>query len=258
MTRMTRLAPIAAALLLSSGALAQSEAEVAKANNPLAPVNAINLQNYYIGSLYGLPNETSNAFLIRPVVATESMIIRATLPVTTVPAGGGNSKSGLGDLNVFNAFLLTSSESSTQIGVGPLVVIPTATNDALGSGKWQAGGAVVVAASLAPNLLVVGLVTYQTSFAGDSDRESTSVLVAQPNAIFQVGGGWYLRSTGVWNFDLKNGNWSIPFGVGAGKVMKSGTALLNLFVEPQFTVAHHGVGQPAFQLFAGINLQFPK
>jgi hypothetical protein len=28
--------------------------------------------------------------------------------------------------------------------------------------------------------------------------------------------------------------------------------------KPQFTVAHYGAGQLAFQLFTGINIQFPK
>jgi hypothetical protein len=30
------------------------------------------------------------------------------------------------------------------------------------------------------------------------------------------------------------------------------------FGEPQWTVAHEGAGQPQFQLYAGVNLQFPK
>ena len=49
----------------------------------------------------------------------------------------------------------------------------------------------------------------------------------------------------------------IPIGAGAGKVFAkpSGTTI-NLFAEPQFTLAHSGTGQPQFQLFSGVNLQF--
>jgi hypothetical protein len=32
---------------------------------------------------------------------------------------------------------------------------------------------------------------------------------------------------------------------------------VNVFAEPQWTVAHDGAGQPKFQVFAGVNLQFP-
>jgi hypothetical protein len=40
--------------------------------------------------------------------------------------------------------------------------------------------------------------------------------------------------------------------------MRAGSAVLNFFLEPQFTVLHHGAGQPAFQLFTGLMAQFPK
>ena len=105
---------------------AQSAAEVAKANNPLAPVTAVNLHNYFVPTLYGVPNQSANAMMLRGVFATSSMILRATLPLSTVPSGSGDAVSGLGDFNVFDAFLLTSSESKTQFGVGPLLVIPAA------------------------------------------------------------------------------------------------------------------------------------
>lgn len=39
----------------------------------------------------------------------------------------------------------------------------------------------------------------------------------------------------------------------------SGVGDFNVFVEPQFTALHKGVGQPEFQVFAGLNMQFlPK
>jgi hypothetical protein len=45
--------------------------------------------------------------------------------------------------------------------------------------------------------------------------------------------------------------------LGAGKVWKlEGGTTLNLFAEPHVTVAHDGVA-PKFQLFSGLNMQFP-
>lgn len=249
-------------LLVAVGAapagLGQTAAEVAKANNPLAPVTAINFHDYYVPTLYGIPDQSANAMLLRPVLATSRMIIRGTLPLSTVPLGAGDPASGLGDFSIFDAFLLTSSESRTQFGLGPLLVVPTATDDVLGAGKWQAGGALVGVSSVAPTVMLFGLVTYQHSFAGDTSRPTASLLTAQPGAIIQIGGGYYVRSTGVWQFNTQTGDYSIPFGLGAGKVLRAGTAVLNVFLEPQFTVLHEGVGQPAFQTFAGINIQFPK
>jgi len=64
--------------------------------------------------------------------------------------------------------------------------------------------------------------------------------------------------TGTWTFDLKNDTHYIPIGFGGGKVWKSGSNILNAFVEPQWTVERKGDGLPQFTLFAGINVTFGK
>jgi len=78
-----------------------------------------------------------------------------------------------------------------------------------------------------------------------------------PFSIYNLPQGAYLRSTASWNFYLAQNTYVIPLGAGFGKVFvqQSGTTI-NVFVEPQWTVAHEGVGQPASQIFAGVNLQF--
>ena len=241
---------------MSSPAWAQSADEVARANNPLAPITAINLQNYSIPSIYGVDDPQANALLLRPVIATERLIFRGTLPVSTVPTSDG-SVSGLGDFSAFLAFLLPS-RGAWQLGVGPLVAMPTATDDALGTGKWQLGVAAVAVSNVTPTLLAGALVTWQGSVGGDDDRPDASLLTAQPLAIMQIGAGYYIRSTGVIQVNTENGDFAVPFGLGAGKVFRSGRAVLNAFLEPQWTVLHDGAGQPAFQLFAGLNIQFPS
>jgi hypothetical protein len=97
----------------------------------------------------------------------------------------------------------------------------------------------------------------QHSFAGDEDRPTQNGLQAQPFFIYNLPQAFYLRSTATWNFDLQRGDFYIPVGLGAGKIWKTenGTTL-NLFVEPQGTVAHEGVS-PKLQVFMGFNMQFP-
>ena len=235
-----------------------SEAELTKANNPLADSNAFNIQDYYGSSLYGLPDQTSNSLLLRGVMVSGRQIIRATLPVSTIPTSATETTSGLGDLNVFDSIVLTPDGASTQLGLGPLFVFPTASNDSLGQGKFQLGLAGVGVRPLSEGSLLAALVTWQASVAGDDNRENTNFLTAQPFLIFQVGGGVYVRSSGLWTFDIENNRRLIPFGLGAGKVFRSGNAVVNVFAEPQFTVYHKGDGQPAFQVFTGINLQWAK
>ena len=227
-----------------------------QANNPLASAYALNFQNFYTPGLYGVPDQSANTFWVRTAIPIGRTLTRASLPLATRPSTATEAESGLGDFNIFTAYLLVSNPT-TSFGVGPLLVAPTATDDLLGQGKWQAGAAVV--AFKATRLVQVGgLVTWQGSFAGDDARESTSFLAVQPFAMWQLGGGTYLRSTGIWGFDLESGDFAIPFGLGIGKVMKAGNVVYNMFLEPQFTFLHNGTGQPKVQLFAGLHLQFPK
>jgi hypothetical protein len=239
-----------------------SEEEAKKANNPLANTKAFNLQNYYIPSIYENSDLKANTMLVRYAqpFANGKVLVRVTLPLGTVPSGysGGvpTYSSGLGDLNFFATYTFSKPDSKTLLGVGPQVVVPTATNTYLGAGKWQLGGAFVAfnASSLAFQWGV--LITYQTSVAGDINRAETSLLAIQPIALFQLGKGAYLRSSALWNFNLETESYNVPFGIGAGHVAKAGNLVFNIYLEPQFTVLHEGTGQPAVQIFGGINCQF--
>jgi len=260
----TRRVPLAIAVLaiIAAGGRARA-AEIdaqtlAKANNPLADMNAFNFHDYYSPSLHGVPDETSNTMNLRGVAVAGRQIIRATLPVSTVPGTAG-PVSGLGDLNVFDAIVLTPPDALTTIGVGPLLVLPTATEDALGApSTWQVGGAVVAVRPLAAGSVVGALVTWQTDFAGGDRRVNTSLLTGQMFLTISVGGGWYVRSSPLAVFDLENDVTLVPFGLGMGKVVPLGRAVVNAFVEPQFTVYHEGRGVPSQQVFAGLNFQFAK
>jgi len=52
---------------------------------------------------------------------------------------------GLGDLT-YELFFSPAAASSVTWGVGPALILPTAPDDALGSGKWSAGPAAVFVA----------------------------------------------------------------------------------------------------------------
>jgi hypothetical protein len=155
---------------------------------------------------------------------------------------------------VFDVLLLKAGP--VELGFGPQLTIDSASDERLGTGKWQAGAAAI---AISPQRwgLLGGLVTYQHSFAGDDDRKTQNTLQSQPFVIYNLPQGFYLRSTATWNFDLQHGDYYMPLGLGAGKVwkLKSGMTL-NVFAEPQWTIAHDGAA-PKFQAFAGLNMQFP-
>ena len=237
----------------ASGQEEDTSAAVNAANDPLANMIAINFQTYYAPDLAGVDG-SSNAFLLRAITPFWRIIPRFTLPVVTAPTGdpAEPSQSGLGDFNAFAAVEIL--KEPFQLGIGPLYVAPTATSDLLGADKHQLGGALVAIVTRGVSLMGM-LVTYQHSVAGDGPQD-VSLLNVQPFANFQIGAGFYLRTTGVWAFDFENDTYNVPLGVGVGKVVVLERVVLNLFIEPQYTVLHEGVGQPLFQIFSGINFQF--
>lgn len=262
-------AAVAPLLMVAGGtALAQQAAAnegglsaeaMANANNPLADMNAINLNDFFAPSLYGVPNQSSNAMNLRGVMVVGRQIIRATVPFSTVPTGLTRSASGLGDINIFDAIVVTGDDAKTTLGIGPLLALPTATDDALGAeSTWQAGAALVAVRPLAGGSLVGGLVTWQTDFAGGDERVDTNLMTAQVFLTMSIGKGWYFRSSPLSLFDFENEVYLVPFGLGVGKVFPLGGAVANAFVEPQVSVYHQGTGLPSFQVFLGLNLQFPK
>lgn len=238
--------------------MAQSAEEMNKANNPLTPSIGVNLQDQYVDSYYGPEDADSNTLMLRGTLPHrlfgQPQILRLTLPYVTTPSfPPAGSHSSFSDVNIFDLFLF--KRGGVELGVGPQLTIPTASKDETGTGKWQAGLATLAVAPQAWGL-IGGLVTWQHSFAGDSDRRTQNNLQAQPFLMRNLPRGWYLRSTATWSWDLAQGTYYIPVGAGAGKVWKGGNVTFNFFVEPQWTVAHDG-DVPKFQIFGGLNLQFP-
>jgi hypothetical protein len=109
----------------------QSQSDVATANNPITPMNAIYFQNYYAPTAYGIPG-SSNLLDLRGVLVSGRQLIRATLPISSGDDRNGNQQSGLGDFNVFDAIRVSPSASKDALAVGPMLVAPTATSRFLG------------------------------------------------------------------------------------------------------------------------------
>lgn len=252
-------------LTFSGNALAAAESDTgaggaAQANNPLANMTAFNMQNYYIGDLTDSDEDANQAWLryAKPFsVAETDWLLRASLPFNTFPDGpSANHQSGIGDLNLFSAYLIDTGNPAVSFGVGPQLTAPTATDDDLGSEKWSAGLVNVLFNASSPVFQYGYLLSWQHSFAGEDNRDDVNAAAFQPFMFYQLGGGTYLRAAPIWLYNLENDNYSVPLGVGVGQVVKSGKTVYNFFIEPQFSVADQGPGQPEWQLFFALNLQF--
>jgi len=257
------------ACLFSSQAIAASKADVpmskadraAQANNPLANMTAFNLHNYYIGEHTG-SDESADTFWLRyaqPFKLGGDWLMRASLPINSFPTlPDGGKETGLGDLNVFAAYLFDTGNPKVSFGFGPLIIAPTASKDALGSGKWSAGFNNILFNADSSKFQYGYLLTWAGSFAGEDDRAKVSTGSFQPFAMYQLGKGYYLRNTGIWTYDFETDFYTVPLGFGIGKVFKRDKTVYNAFIEPQWSVADKGPGWPEWQVFIGFNMQFVK
>jgi len=232
----------------------------AQANNPLANMVAFNIQNYYIGELTG-SDENANQFWLRYAqpfsIGKTGWLLRASLPVNSFPTPpDGSKETGLGDFNVFTAYLFDTGNPAVSVGLGPQITVPTATDEFLGSEKWSAGIAHVLFDGRSKKFQYGYLLTWQHSFAGEGSRADVNVGAFQPFAFYQLGRGTYLRAAPIWVYDFENDTYSVPIGVGIGQVIKKGSKVFNFFVEPQWSVADKGPGKPEWQIYFALNMQF--
>ena len=239
--RICRSALLALLALSASPAGAQQNV----ANNPLTDIPAIQVQNYFQPVLSGLPGSGADQPFLRGIVPHDTFgwrqLMRVSLATGATAWGPAGTESGLGDLTLFDVPLIQLANA--KMGIGPLVILPTATSPALGERKWQAGAQGVVSAPYDWGL-AAALVAYQQAF--DSSARSLTV---QP---------FYLRSSGITTLDFARQTAVVPVGLGLGRVkLLADGNVLNMYLEPQYSVVQSGVGQPSFQVFAGFNIQFP-
>lgn len=237
----------------------------AQATNPIAALWQIQIQDVVIGESIGADGP-SNQLLVQPVIPWKiggmQQITRITVPLVWTPNFDGpiDSHTGLGDTAIINFSVFDVGEGG-QLGVGPSLVVPTASSDFTGQGKWQAGPAVLYFNASSPKFQW-GVMAYQNwSFAsagGDEDRPEVSMLFLQPILVWHFGNGWYLGYSDIpisinWNND---GEISVPVAFKLGAVGELGGQKVNCFIEPFYTLGGPDSGNEWGVKF-GISLLFP-
>ena len=242
----------------------QSDEDLAKASqNPVGDLISVPLQNntnLYVGPEKG----TQNVLNIQPVWplsigANWNLITRTIFPVVSLPefSAGGDRTNGLADI-LFTAFLSPKKASKLIWGVGPALLLPTATDDLLASDKWGLGPAVVVLTM--PGHWVVGsLFNNVWSFAG-SGTNDVNLFTWQYFINYNMPGGSYFTTAPIItaNWEADSGDkWTIPLGGGIGQIFRIGSQPINFNVQ-----AYYNVKKPEFGGSWQVRIQwtflFPK
>ena len=242
--------------------------------NPVASLISVPLQNN-VDENIGPYARDRNTLNIQPVIPTEvsanwNLIPRIIAPLVYQPfLATGNpdvnaqqhlGTFGLGDIQP-TFFLAPATPSKLIWGIGPALLLPTATDDALGLGKWCAGPSLV--ALVQPGKFTIGaLASNLWSFAGSAGRADVNSMTLQYFVNYNLQKGWFLTSAPILsaNWHASSGNvWLVPAGGGFGRIFKVGGQPLNGSVSAYYNVIRPDTQpSPTWQLRLQLAFLFPR
>jgi hypothetical protein len=259
---------VALVLLLACGqglGWAQGDADLAKqTQNPVADLVSVPLQNN-VNFGVGPGDDLQYILNVQPVVPFRlsedwNLISRTIVPLIYQPelAPGVGDVFGLGDIQQ-SLFLSPARPGRLIWGVGPILQLPTATDDALGQGKWGAGPTVVALTMHGPWVLGA-LVNNVWSFAGASDRPAVNQMLIQPFLNYNLPDAWYVGTSPIitanWKADRDN-RWTVPLGASVGKIVRLGGLPANVQVGGFYNVVRPDAAAE-WQLRIQVQFLFPK
>lgn len=209
-----------------------------EAANPVTTIFNLPLQNNFNFGI-GENERTQYLLSIQPVrftfrtgqyrIRSFSLIPVMYQPNISQPQGG---KFGLGDINL-NFFFTNRDEQNILWGIGPSILLPTATDRSLGRGKWGIGPA--LAFIYKPKRMFLGFVANNLwSFAGDPERPKLKKFQMFAFIIYPLEKGWFLVSSPIISADwgaASGDRWLVPIGGGIGKLFRLGGKGLSLQVQ---------------------------
>lgn len=256
--------PVAAQDAASADDAAKRAALAKAALNPVASLISVPFQqnSSFVTGPYGRAGSLTN---FQPVIPLKlgskwNLITRTILPLFAFqpdPTSPTNWAGGVGDVNP-SLFLSPQKAGKVIWGIGPSLVLPTATDPLLGQGKWSAGPSVVLLVQ--PGKWTIGTLTSNIwSYAGDRDRESVNQFTMQYFVNYNLKKGYYLTSAPIItsNWRANPGEkWTVPFGLGLGRIQKWGKQPVNWSMAAFGNAVHPTYG-PVWSLRFQVALLYP-
>ena len=240
-------------LLLSSGVQAEEKGKslAEQARDPTASVTAFAIRYDYIESFHNLSNADQAQVVLQPIIpwkwGEQKHIARLTASyVTSGPDWGiiadetANTippnytptakQEGLADIAAVD--LLIFDTSWGRQGIGAAIIMPTASDPALGSEKWTIGPAYVAITKFG-DVSAGFLAQWLYSVAGKDDRDDINSINFQPFAGYGFGDGWSVQLSDMnFNYNLKRDRWtSVPLGARFEKLITIGKLPARLYLE---------------------------
>ncbi len=242
-----------------------SAANLSKAyHNPLGSLRALPTQ-VDIDFNVGANNKTSEVFTLQPIFPIKlsddwSLVSYTILPIASIPGidKGDDRSNGLGDTSLFGYITPAKAPEGNLIwGLGPKIVLPTATDNDLGQDKWSIGPALALGVQT-KNWTVFGLFDNVWSVGG-SGKEDVNEFNLQYYITYQYPKGWFAISNLIIESDWKapsSDRWTVPIGGGFGKLFDIGKQSVALYGQASYNVVSPDESSD-WGLTIGFELIFP-
>jgi hypothetical protein len=243
---------------------AAAAAELAKKlANPVAALISLPLQNNFDFGAGPTGDGFQYKVNVQPVIPFSlnedwNLISRTIVPyVYQENIFGTSSQSGLSDTLQSLFFSPKAPTSGGWIwAVGPVLLLPTATDDLLGAEKWGAGPTAL--ALKQQNGWTYGvLANHLWSFAGESSRAEVNATFLQPFVSFttkkQTTFGLNTEST----YDWSNSQWTVPLNATVSQLVKLGGKPVQFTLGAKY-YAEKSANGPEWGLRFAVTFLFPK
>jgi len=245
-----------------------SAGDLAKATqNPVASLVSVPLQNFTDFNIGPFGRDRNTILQFQPVIPIQlsenwNLITRTIGALVYQPNISQPQQGTFGLTDINPSFFLSPAKAGTLIwGAGPTFLLPTASDNVLGTGKLSIGPGVVVAVQ--PGKWTLGvLVNNLWSVAGSGSRPDVNFMTLQYFINYNLKKGYYLTSAPIntANWNAPSGNvWLVAVGGGIGRIVRLGFQPVNVSVQAYGNVKRpDNFPSPTWQLKFQIAFLYPK
>jgi hypothetical protein len=235
--------------------------------NPVAALISVPMQTNFDGAIGPKVNGERHGeritLNIQPVVPFRlnqdwNLISRTILPIVwqnnVIPGAG--RQFGLSD-TVQSVFLSPAAPRGSIWGVGPVLLVPTGTDQLLSGGKWGAGPSAVVLKQKGP-WTIGALANHIWSFAGNSARNDISRSFINPFISNASKSGFSYGLVADVTYDWKGDRWTVPVSFTASQITRIGGQLVSIGGGVRYYVVTNDFSPHGFAGRFTVTLLYPR
>jgi hypothetical protein len=234
-----------------------------KLSNPVAALISVPFQNNMDLGI-GQYNGSKNTLNFQPVIPISlspklNLVTRYIIPLISQNdiTGESTHENGLADAVISAWFSPAEAKNGLVWGIGPVFLLPIATDDLLGTKKWGVGPTALVLKQFS-GWTVGALANQIWSVAGDADRNNVNQMFLQPFLSYNWKSGAGLGINSEITQNWISSTTSIFINPIITAVTKLGLQIVSLGIGPRIQVAAPDGSKSDFGVRAVVTFVFPK